>query len=79
MRDHLLELYAVICFDWKCDNDSRIETAISLASPNSVTTLQLSWLAKVDLLLIFLNLLQLSASSLQSRFRIETESWLQLL
>jgi len=29
MRDHLLELYAVICFDWKCDNDSRLETAIS--------------------------------------------------
>ncbi|KAG2580579.1 hypothetical protein PVAP13_6NG357300 [Panicum virgatum] len=53
--DHLLELGVAICFDRRCVKDPSMEIAISLASANCLTTLQLSRSTEVGFLLIFLN------------------------
>ncbi|WVZ95360.1 hypothetical protein U9M48_041136 [Paspalum notatum var. saurae] len=54
-RDHLLELGTTICFVKRCDDASNMEMTISLASENSLMTLQFSWSAAMAFLLIFLN------------------------
>uniref|UniRef100_A0A0A9BVV7 Uncharacterized protein n=1 Tax=Arundo donax TaxID=35708 RepID=A0A0A9BVV7_ARUDO len=41
-RDHLLELGIAIFVDRRCDEDSSMEAAISLASDNILITLELS-------------------------------------
>ncbi|WVZ91741.1 LOW QUALITY PROTEIN: hypothetical protein U9M48_037871 [Paspalum notatum var. saurae] len=51
--NHLLALGIAICFERRCDVDSSIDTTISLASANNVTTLHPS-MPEVALLLIFL-------------------------
>ncbi|WVZ95358.1 hypothetical protein U9M48_041136 [Paspalum notatum var. saurae] len=54
-RDHLLELGTTICFVKRCDDASSMEMTISLASDNSLMTLQFSCSAAMGFLLIFLN------------------------
>uniref|UniRef100_A0A0E0AYP4 Uncharacterized protein n=1 Tax=Oryza glumipatula TaxID=40148 RepID=A0A0E0AYP4_9ORYZ len=53
--DHLLEFDVVIFFDKRCEEDSSIEMATSLASANSLITLEPSCSAEADFLLIFLD------------------------
>ncbi|KAG2566712.1 hypothetical protein PVAP13_7NG249317 [Panicum virgatum] len=53
-RDHLLALGITISFDRRCNVDSIIDRAISLASDNSLMTLQQS-VPRTTLLFIFLN------------------------
>ncbi|KAF2920847.1 hypothetical protein DAI22_08g242800 [Oryza sativa Japonica Group] len=54
-RDHLLELGIASCLERRWNEVSSIKIAISLASANSLTTLQLSRSTEEDFLLIFLN------------------------